>query len=57
MPQNMAKQTRMRYELAQILRIHANPGDGTAVGTKVVLAQIFLVLTDEDRNCVSSMIE
>jgi hypothetical protein len=46
MPQNMAKQTRMRYELAPILRVHANPGDGTVVGTKVVLAQIFLVLTD-----------
>jgi hypothetical protein len=28
------------------LRIRANPGDGTVVGTRVVLAQVFLVLTD-----------
>jgi hypothetical protein len=28
------------------LRIRANPGDGTVVGTSVVLAQVFLVLTD-----------
>jgi hypothetical protein len=30
----------------QFLRIRANPGDGTVVGTSVVLAQVFLVLTD-----------
>jgi hypothetical protein len=30
----------------QFLRIRANTGDGTVVGTKVVLAQVFLVLTD-----------
>jgi hypothetical protein len=30
----------------QFLRIRANPGDGTVVGTSVVLAQMFLVLTD-----------
>jgi hypothetical protein len=35
----MVKQTRMRYELAPILRI-AQSGDGTVVGTKVVLAQM-----------------
>ena len=34
------------FELIQFLRIRANPGDGTVVGTKVVLAQMFLVLTD-----------
>jgi hypothetical protein len=28
------------------LRIRANLGDGTVVGTSVVLAQVFLVLTD-----------
>jgi hypothetical protein len=28
------------------LRIRANPGSGTVVGTSVVLAQVFLVLTD-----------
>jgi hypothetical protein len=31
---------------AKVLRIRANPGDGTVVGTRVVLAQVFLVLTD-----------
>jgi hypothetical protein len=31
---------------ANFLRICANPGYGTVVGTKVVLAQTFLVLTD-----------
>jgi hypothetical protein len=31
---------------ASFLRIRANPGDGTVVGTSVVLAQVFLVLTD-----------
>jgi len=30
----------------QFLRIRANPGSGTVVGTSVVLAQVFLVLTD-----------
>jgi hypothetical protein len=28
------------------LWIRANPGDGTVVGTSVVLAQVFLVLAD-----------
>jgi len=28
------------------LRIRANPGDGTVVGTSVVHAQVFLVVTD-----------
>jgi hypothetical protein len=31
---------------ASFLRIRANPGHGTVVGTSVVLAQVFLVLTD-----------
>ena len=30
----------------QFLRIRANRGDGTVVGTKLVLAQVCLVLTD-----------
>ena len=53
----MVKQTRMRYELApNFLRIRAN-GDGTVVRTEVILAHTFLVFTDKDRNCVSSMTE
>jgi hypothetical protein len=31
---------------ANFLRIRANLGNGTVVGTKVVLAQMFLVLAD-----------
>jgi hypothetical protein len=30
---------------ANVLRIHADPADETVVGTKLVLAQMFLVLT------------
>jgi hypothetical protein len=30
----------------QFLRIRANPGDGTVVGTRVVLAQVLFVLAD-----------
>jgi hypothetical protein len=41
----------------QFFADRANPGDGTVVGTRVVLAQVFLVLTDKNRNCVSSMTE
>jgi hypothetical protein len=33
-------------ELAPIFSDRANIGDGTVVGTSVVLAQVFLVLTD-----------
>ncbi len=37
----------MRYELAPVfLWIRANLGDGTVVGTKVVLARMFSVPTD-----------
>jgi hypothetical protein len=34
------------YELAPIFADRANPGDGTVEGTRVVLLQVFLVLTD-----------
>ncbi len=42
MPQRMAKRTRRRLRTrANFLRIRANLGDGTAVGTGVVLTQCF----------------
>jgi hypothetical protein len=43
----LAERTRMRLRTrANLLRIRANPGSGTVVGTSVVLAQVFLVLSD-----------